>query len=134
MEQADAHLIGPQTKTQKTILVVEDNEIVSSLIKVILENDYHIDIRSDGQEALDYLAAGKKPELILLDILMPVMNGTKFIRRFSANPEYGKIPIIFITTVERKRLIDKFKDQVVGYIGKPFDKEELIKKVKEAVN
>jgi CheY-like chemotaxis protein len=134
MVPTNSSIDGLQTEARKVILVVEDNEIVSSLIKVVLEDDYHIEIRKDGREALNYLDQGKKPVLILLDMLMPVMNGGTFIRRFSENPGYGRIPIIFITTVESKRLMNKFKDMVVGYIEKPFKKEELITKVKEAVN
>lgn len=133
MGHINSDINGSQTEAKKIVLVVEDNEIVSSLIKVVLEDDYHIEIRGDGQEALNYLAQGKKPVLILLDMLMPVMNGEIFIRRFSENPGYGKIPIIVITTVESKRLMSKFKDLVVAYIEKPFKKEELVKKVREAV-
>jgi CheY-like chemotaxis protein len=117
----------------KTILVVEDNEIVSSLIKVVLEDSYNVEIRVDGQQALNYLSGENYPDLILLDILMPVMNGETFIRHLSAIPEYGKIPIIIITTIDSRRLMDKFKDLVIGYILKPFGKEELIEKVESAL-
>ena len=122
-----------QAETRKTILVVEDNQIVSSLIKVVLEDKYTIHITADGKQALDYLNQGNRPHLILLDVLMPVMNGGVFVRRVSSNPEFGKIPIIFITTIDSKRLMKDFDNMVVGYIVKPFEKEELINKVREVL-
>lgn len=122
-----------QAVAMKTILVVEDNEIVSSLLRVILEDNYKIDIRADGKEALNYLTEGNRPHLILLDVLMPNMNGNTFFKRISSNPAFGKIPIIFITTIDSKRLMKDFNDMVVGYIVKPFEKDEIITKVREAL-
>ena len=122
-----------QDEARKTILVVEDNEIVSSLIRIILEDSYNIEIRADGKEALNYLTQGNRPHLILLDVLMPNMNGKTFLRRISSNPAFGKIPIIFITTIDSKRLMKDSNDMVVGYIVKPFEKEEVITKVREAL-
>ena len=92
-----------QAEARKTILVVEDNEIVSYLLSVILEDNYNIEIRADGKEALNYLAQGNRPNLILLDVLMPNMNGYSFLRRISNKPALGKIPVIFITTIDCKK-------------------------------
>jgi len=122
-----------QAEARKTILVVEDNEIVSYLLSVILEDNYNIEIRADGKEALNYLAQGNRPNLILLDVLMPNMNGYSFLRRISNKPALGKIPVIFITTIDCKKLMKDVNDMVVGYVVKPFEKEEVVSKVRAAL-
>jgi len=129
MENTTSGNTDSQTELKKTILVVDDNEMVCLLIKSVLEKDYKIVLRSDGEDALTYLNQGNRPNLILLDMLMPKMNGRTFVRKVDADPRYGKIPIIFITTVDSTMLMNSFKELVVGYIVKPFEKEELIKKV-----
>ena len=119
------------TENKKTILVVDDNEMVCLLIKSILDKNFKIVIRPDGTDALTYLNQGNRPNLILLDMLMPKMNGRTFVRRVNADPRYGNIPIIFITTVDSTMLMNSFKNIVVDYIVKPFSKEVLLEKVEK---
>jgi CheY-like chemotaxis protein len=103
-------------------------------MKSILEKDYEIVTKNDGQDALAYLSQGNRPNLILLDMLMPNMNGRSFARRVNSDPRYGKIPIIFITTVDSTMLINSFKAMgVVDYIVKPFINNDLLEKVKEVL-
>jgi putative two-component system response regulator len=100
------------------------------LVKSILEEDYEIAIKYDGEEALEYLNQGNRPDLILLDMLMPKMNGRTFARKVSADPRYGVIPIIFITTVDSPMLINSFKAMgVIDFIIKPFMDNDLLQKV-----
>ncbi len=61
------------------------------------------------------------------------MNGRTFVRKVIADPRYGKIPIIFITTVDSTMLMNSFKDLVLDYIVKPFEKEVLVQKVELAL-
>jgi CheY-like chemotaxis protein len=68
-------------------------------------------------------------------MLMPNMNGRTFVRRVYANPRYGKLPIVFITTVDSTMLINSFKAMgVIDYIVKPFVNEDLLTKVKQILN
>jgi CheY-like chemotaxis protein len=132
MENTNSSKPNPGAESQKTILVVDDNEMISLLIKSILEEKYKIVLKSDGQDALAYLSQGNRPHLILLDMLMPNMNGRTFVRRVFTDPRYGKIPIIFITTVDSSMLINSFKAMgVVDYIIKPVIKEDLITRVEK---
>lgn len=133
MDNLNTDPTGVQAKDLKTILVVDDNEMVCVLIKSILECKYKIVIRNDGQDALAYLSQGNRPDLILLDMLMPKMNGRTFVRKVIADPRYGKIPIIFITTVDSTMLMNSFKDVVLDYILKPFEREVLFEKVENAL-
>ena len=129
MESNNTGITNPQTEAGKTILVVDDNEMVCLLIKSILEKQYKVVLKGDGQDALAYLNQGNRPNLILLDMLMPKMNGRTFVRKVSADPRLGKIPIIFITTVDSTMLMNSFKDLVVGYIVKPFEKDDLLRMI-----
>lgn len=127
----NAGIPDPQTKMKKTVLVVDDSEMMCFLVKSILETDYLVVIKKDGQEALDYLNQGNRPDLILLDMLMPNMNGRTFVRRIHSNPKYGKVPVIFITTVDSAMLINSFKAMgVIDYIVKPFINDDLITRVR----
>ena len=130
----DTSIKDTKTKTKKTVLVVDDSEMMCFLVKSILETDYLVVIKKDGQEALDYLNQGNRPNLILLDMLMPNMNGRTFVRRIHSNPKYGKIPVIFITTVDSVMLINSFKNMgVIDYIVKPFINDDLITRVNEVL-
>jgi len=112
----------------KTILVVDDKANIRTLVREYLtEQGYRVIIADNGQNAL-YTARQEKPDLILLDIMMPEMDGFEFIRRFRKENE---APIILLTA----RLEES--DKVVGlelgaddYITKPFGMRELAARIK----
>lgn len=81
----------------------------------------------DGHEALIYLSKNKLPDLILLDMEMPNMNGRVFLRRLKyGNTLLNKIPIIFLTSVNSKLIIKSaYNKGVIDYIIKPFKQEVL---------
>ncbi len=115
---------------KKKILIVDDNENIRELMLLILEDQYTIITRNDGQEALDYLRQGNRPDLILSDMIMPNMNGRTFVRHVNSDPRFGQIPIVFITAVESDMLINSFKNKgIVDFIFKPVKPEELLDKV-----
>jgi diguanylate cyclase (GGDEF)-like protein len=110
----------------KTILVVDDEKSNLLLLHHILTPDYTILTAKSGQEALDRIAAAP-PDLILLDIIMPDMDGFEVIRRLKDNPDTRHIPVIFITG------LDSDADEETGlnlgaldYITKPF-KEAIVR-------
>lgn len=117
---------------KKTILVVDDSEVIRSLISSLLINDYNIITKDDGHEALLYLSKNANPDLILTDMEMPNMNGRMFVRRVHSDPRHSNIPIVFITSVNSDMLINSFKTiGIVDYIIKPFDNSQLVSKVKK---
>jgi len=112
------------------ILVVDDNlenlKVVCSLLK---EKKYLIALAENGERALKILEE-IKIDLILLDIIMPEMDGFEVCRLIKKNPETENIPIIFLTAKsETGEIVKGFQAGGVDYITKPFVKEELFARV-----
>lgn len=116
------------------ILIVDDNnknlQFLGALLK---ENGYEVGAAGDGSKALAFLEE-TKPSLILLDIMMPGMDGYEVCRRIKQNNLTSSIPIIFLTAKsENDDLISAFEAGCVDYITKPFNSLELLARVKTHV-
>ena len=115
-----------------TILIVDDEKDLVSMVKLRLEAAGYDTIEAyDGQEALTK-AQNKNPDLIILDLMLPKMDGYKVCRMLKFDSRYKSIPIILFTA--RVQDSDKSLGQEVGadaYISKPFEAEVLLAKIKE---
>ncbi len=115
---------------KKKILIVDDEAEMLQVLKVRIEADNYIVLTaSNGEEGLEK-TKNEKPDLILLDILMPKKDGYTFVKEIKADDNLRNIPIIMLTgKAEMKDLfaIEGIKD----YILKPFDDVELMKKIKQ---
>ena len=103
-----------------SILIVDDESLNLKVLKTILENEYEIIVAKSGEQALKRIEA-YPPSLILLDILMPEMDGYEVCRRLKENQATANIPIIFITALTEA--LDEAKGFTLGavdYITKPF--------------
>ena len=113
--------------TQKTILIVDDTPINIGAISGALKDLYKTKVATNGEKALAIASGDEKPDLILLDIMMPVMDGYEVCRRLKANPETRDIPVIFLTgqtgTDDETR---GFEVGAVDYVHKPFS-ESIVK-------
>jgi CheY-like chemotaxis protein len=93
-------LPAPERATGAEILVVEDDPSNREVLVDILEVEgYQVAWAANGQEALDHLHRGPRPRVILLDLVMPVMNGAEFRRRQQQDPALAAIPVIVTTGV-----------------------------------
>jgi len=113
-----------------TILYIEDNEQNYYLVKVLLNTrDYKVIWAQDGREGIDK-AVQSKPDLILLDIQLPVMDGYEVARRLRSNPELSKIPIVAVTsyamTGDREKTLGAGCN---GYIEKPIDPDTFLAQI-----
>jgi DNA-binding response OmpR family regulator len=117
-------------KHQKTILVVDDHPAnLAVLFKALEEADYRVLVNTDGHTALK-VAREVQPELILLDIMMPEIDGIKTCRELKAEEETADIPVIFLTALTDT--VDKVKGFAVGgvdYLTKPVDILEVLARV-----
>jgi DNA-binding NtrC family response regulator len=123
-------LAPPQTALREKILIVDDVAANLSVLTAALEPEgYEILAVSGGAMALE-IATKARPDLILLDIMMPLMDGLEACRRLKQNEATRDIPIVFITARdETGSLVDGFRAGGVDYIVKPFQSEELLSRV-----
>jgi two-component system, OmpR family, alkaline phosphatase synthesis response regulator PhoP len=117
------------------ILVVDDEKDIVDILKYNLEkeNEFEVITALDGREALD-LAETEKPSLIILDIMMPELNGFDVCKRLKSEPITSKIPIIFLTAKENE--IDEIIGLELGaddYIQKPISPRKVIARVKSVI-
>ena len=116
----------------KKILLVDDEESLVMLLTERLKfNGYDVITAADGQEGLDK-AKKEKPDLILLDVMMPKMNGYQVSRLLKFDQRFKHIPIIMLTA--RTQAIDMKTGKETGadaYITKPFESENLIAEIKK---
>lgn len=113
------------------ILVVDDTPANLDLFSQILESEgYAVSFATNGKQALK-LASLDKPDLILLDIMMPEMDGIETCRRLKSLKDVKEIPVIFITAkTDRKDVVEGFKAGGVDYISKPVQHEEVCARVR----
>ena len=112
------------------ILVVDDIATNVMLLKAVLGRaKYRIVTATGGHEALEQVER-EKPDLVLLDIMMPDMDGYEVMRRLRADPRWEDLPVIFLTALNNTEDIVKgFKLGANDYVSKPFNHEELITRV-----
>ena len=116
----------------KKILIADDRSEVVELVKVTLEGKGYQSIdASDGREALEKIKR-EKPDLVLLDIVMPKMDGFEVLSKLRKDPKTKDIPIIMLTAKGQKLDQEKGKELgATGYIIKPFSPSALLKRIEE---
>jgi len=114
-----------------TILVIDDNPTnLQVLYKALSDRGYDVLVEMDGKSGIE-LVKNSPPDLILLDVMMPGIDGFETCRRFQADPLTQEIPIIFMTALADT--VDKVKGLSLGavdYISKPFQQEEVLARIK----
>ena len=117
--------------SQKRILIVDDDQGILQILKKNLEpQGYEILTASDGQEGLKS-ARQKNPNLIILDLMLPLLDGYKICRMLKFDRKFKDIPIIMLTSCSQKE--DEKLGYEVGadlYITKPFKTEDVMEKIK----
>jgi CheY-like chemotaxis protein len=113
----------------KCVLIVEDEKDIRSALQIILEEEgYDVFVASSGRAALELMPRIPKPSLILLDLMMPDMNGWEFCEVLSQDDCYASIPVMVVTAYPDKA---KLKDiKCTELLKKPIDLDILLPKVK----
>lgn len=116
---------------KKTILIADDEPHIVDLIKLSLGDDYTFMEAMDGKEVLK-VASQKKPDLVLLDVMMPSLDGYEVCRRLRQNPDTKDIVIAMISAKKEDHdILTGIDKGAVAYITKPFSPMELQEKVRE---
>lgn len=122
-----------QKRWQKTVLVVDDDPSIVELLTLVLQDaGYHVLTAADGRSAIVEAVKGR-PDVIILDIVMPGLNGWEASEHLLSHEQTASIPIIFLTA--RVRTEDQLRGWYAGcfdYITKPFEVDVLLKRVKLA--
>ncbi|NQT75575.1 MAG: response regulator [Candidatus Omnitrophica bacterium] len=118
--------------TQKKILVIDDEEDMQKLLKMRLEQEnFTVVVAGDGDMGVK-TAEQEIPDLILLDIMMPKMDGFTCLKEIRKLPNTKNLPILILSGKEEEKVRDLFAFQKIsGYIEKPFELDDLVAKIKE---
>lgn len=116
------------------ILHVDDEPDIREVAAISLEMDADMDVRSaaSGAAALEILAGGWSPDVILLDVMMPALDGPGTLVKLRALPGHDATPVIFMTARAQAREQNRFMDLgAIGVITKPFDPMSLARQVRD---
>jgi len=111
--------------TKKTLIIADDEPTIRLLVSSILGKNYNMLTAADGQEVLD-IVSQNKPDLILMDIMMPTMDGYSACASLKKNPRTADIPVVMLTGVGHE--LNKVLAEQMGadgYITKPFNSQDL---------
>ncbi len=119
----------------KRILIADDDPVILRLLQVNLELEgYAVVTANNGQEAID-AAAAEKPDLVILDIMMPRLDGYQACEKLKADEATRDIPVIFLSAKAQQGDIDRGKSYgVAEYLTKPFDPSELLEVVERHIS
>jgi DNA-binding response OmpR family regulator/two-component sensor histidine kinase len=114
-------------KNVKTILIVEDNKDLREYLTFILSTYYQVVPAENGKKAIAILSKGMNPNLIISDLMMPIMDGYEFLEVVKNNTNWSGLPFIMLTArAERQDKLKALRIGVDDYITKPFDADELL--------
>jgi CheY-like chemotaxis protein len=127
-------MVGRLNGTGRKILVIDDDLAIRVLLQAVLKRmKFDVELAEDGAVGLEKVRTNGPFDLILLDLMMPRVNGYEFIDRITA--EYTDRPHIIVFTAAGKRGVDKIPtDAVCNSILKPFDLEKFIDMISECLN
>ncbi len=122
-------------ENKRTLLIVDDDIFLVDIMAFTLkQSGFEIIKAHNGQEALDIMAK-ERIDLVLTDIMMPVMDGFELAKNLKANPATVNVPVIFLTA--KSNVEDKNKGFSIGindYVVKPFNLKDLVSRINKALN
>lgn len=111
---------------KKKILLIDDIKEFRSMLRIILSGNYEVITAEDGEDAMDKIQHGLRPDAIVTDLVMPKMDGYELIREIRKNQSHKNIPIIVLSNVDKSTKNRNLKRSgISGYIVKPFHAREL---------
>ena len=118
----------------KKILIVDDDPVTLMMLeKILLSEGYWVAQAMNGRDAL-YIADDFLPDVIVLDIMMPVMDGTITLKNLEANPRTRNIPVLFLTSLisKKEELKKSIKNRTV--LAKPIDRDTLLQEITKCID
>ena len=107
----------------KTVLVVDDEPVLRTIVREILHEEGYAVIEAADGRVVPEIMARDRPDLVLMDVMMPGVDGREAYRQLRARPEHRDIPVIMMSAAVRPQGLDP---SIAGFVPKPFDIAELI--------
>jgi putative two-component system response regulator len=123
-----------QDLLSSTILCIEDSKTEQKKMKTVLSKAYKVEMAASGEQAFELLSDGLMPQLILLDLTLPGMDGITFIQRLMLYPQYEQVPVIFVTSDASTQTESKcLALGAMDFIKKPYNGQILLRRVERAL-
>ena len=120
--------------SRKRILIIEDSESLKYVYSSLLSKHYELRLCSDAIAGYNCLRNGYIPDLIILDLSLPVMNGVDFLQQIRASGFYRNIPVIVVSGKEEETIVDQCETLgIQQFMEKPFDHHDLLKNITLAI-
>ncbi|MCG2725158.1 MAG: response regulator [Elusimicrobia bacterium] len=121
------------------VMIIDDEKDLVYLLKIVFEKEgFEVSEAFDGNEAYEKLSAVDNmddiPDVILLDVMMPEMDGYTLQAKLQENEKFNKIPIIILTAKGQMRDLFELSSNVFAFVEKPFEPKNLLEMAKDAVN
>ncbi len=120
--------------TKRILLVDDEPDFVETVEFFLSGSDYQVFVAKNGKEALEMVKT-ERPDLVVLDVMMPEMDGLEACKRLKNDPTTNSIPIIMLTAKGRKEdVVDALAAGANSYIVKPFNLSELVERIEKALS
>lgn len=117
---------------KKKILIVDDKSEFRRLTKTILSANYAVESAENGEDALSLLQTGYIPDLIVSDLMMPVMGGKELVAQLKASGAFNSIPVIILSSIDKSdEKIKLIKLGADDYLEKPYNPDELVARIEK---
>lgn len=117
---------------KKLILVIEDHASIRMVEGMFLRNFFDVETKEDGLGGIIWMAQGNVPDLIVLDLMMPRLNGLEFLINHKSSGIFRDIPVVVVSGDEDKEVIDQcYELGIANYLVKPFSPKVLCEKIQE---
>jgi two-component system alkaline phosphatase synthesis response regulator PhoP len=121
--------------TKQTAIVVEDDQIIAMVVEHLLSRrGFTVEIARDGRQALTLMEEMPTPALVVLDVMLPYVDGFDLIRRIRAHTTWSKVPVVMLTAKSQEQHIVKALDDGANdYVVKPFRPRELMARIRRVI-
>jgi len=120
--------MSPSAVAHCPVLIVEDDvELRDMMAQLLTLEGFVATTVANGREALEYLRRGDRPDIILLDLMMPVMDGWEFRRKQQSDPALATVPVVVLSALDHRRAADV---DAVAFLKKPLDFDRLLELVR----
>jgi len=128
-------MLSEEKQISPSIMIIEDDRIISGLLQHILaRRGYQIHVALDGRMATAMIEEIEPPHLILLDVMLPFVDGFELLKQIRSKPNWTELPIIMLTSkAQEKNIVRALEAGANDYIVKPFQPEELVARVRRFV-